>query len=165
MAAEPVGAGGADRAVRAGSGADPGGAGPGSPRRRGSGARARGSGARTRWSSTAPTPRPTRPCASATCWPRRSPLIVGYDQDEWARAFDYHAEPLEPRPGRGRGRARPHGAAAAPDERGRLGEGGAPHRVGPLHRRGLAAHLRRAPRGPRRPDRAEPGGVDRPKLA
>ena len=23
-------------------------------------------------------------------------LIVGYDQDEWARRFDYHAQPLEP---------------------------------------------------------------------
>ena len=26
----------------------------------------------------------------------REPVIVGYDQDEWARAFDYHALPLEP---------------------------------------------------------------------
>jgi len=25
----------------------------------------------------------------------REPLIVGYDQDAWARAFDYHSEPLE----------------------------------------------------------------------
>ena len=25
----------------------------------------------------------------------REPVIVGYDQDEWARAFDYHALPLE----------------------------------------------------------------------
>ncbi|HEY3108640.1 MAG TPA: DinB family protein [Chloroflexota bacterium] len=24
------------------------------------------------------------------------PLIVGYDQDEWARRFDYHSHPLEP---------------------------------------------------------------------
>lgn len=24
------------------------------------------------------------------------PLIVGYDQDAWARAFDYHSLPLEP---------------------------------------------------------------------
>lgn len=24
------------------------------------------------------------------------PMIVGYDQDEWARIFDYHALPLEP---------------------------------------------------------------------
>ena len=24
------------------------------------------------------------------------PLIVGYDQDRWARDFDYHAHPLEP---------------------------------------------------------------------
>jgi hypothetical protein len=24
------------------------------------------------------------------------PLLVGYDQDEWARRFDYHALPLEP---------------------------------------------------------------------
>ena len=24
------------------------------------------------------------------------PLIVGYDQDEWARVFDYHTLPLEP---------------------------------------------------------------------
>lgn len=23
------------------------------------------------------------------------PLIVGYDQEQWARAFDYHSEPLE----------------------------------------------------------------------
>jgi hypothetical protein len=23
-------------------------------------------------------------------------VIVGYDQEEWARAFDYHSEPLEP---------------------------------------------------------------------
>ena len=23
------------------------------------------------------------------------PLIVGYDQDAWARLFDYHAQPLE----------------------------------------------------------------------
>ncbi len=26
----------------------------------------------------------------------REPVIVGYDQDEWARQFDYHALPLEP---------------------------------------------------------------------
>lgn len=26
----------------------------------------------------------------------KEPVIVGYDQEEWARAFDYHAEPLEP---------------------------------------------------------------------
>ena len=26
----------------------------------------------------------------------KDPVIVGYDQDEWARAFDYHALPLEP---------------------------------------------------------------------
>jgi hypothetical protein len=24
------------------------------------------------------------------------PIIVGYDQDQWALAFDYHAHPLEP---------------------------------------------------------------------
>src|SRR3989475_8505767 len=24
------------------------------------------------------------------------PVIVGYDQDQWALAFDYHAHPLEP---------------------------------------------------------------------
>jgi hypothetical protein len=24
------------------------------------------------------------------------PVIIGYDQEEWARAFDYHSEPLEP---------------------------------------------------------------------
>ena len=23
-------------------------------------------------------------------------MIIGYDQEEWARLFDYHAEPLEP---------------------------------------------------------------------
>jgi hypothetical protein len=27
---------------------------------------------------------------------QREPVIVGYDQDEWARIFDYHALPLEP---------------------------------------------------------------------
>jgi len=26
----------------------------------------------------------------------KDPLIVGYDQDVWARALDYHAHPLEP---------------------------------------------------------------------
>jgi len=26
----------------------------------------------------------------------KDPLIVGYDQEEWARRFDYHASPLEP---------------------------------------------------------------------
>jgi len=26
----------------------------------------------------------------------KEPLIVGYDQEEWARRFDYHATPLEP---------------------------------------------------------------------
>src|SRR5204862_4034529 len=26
----------------------------------------------------------------------RDPLIVGYDQEEWARRFDYHALPLAP---------------------------------------------------------------------
>ncbi|HYE92910.1 MAG TPA: DinB family protein [Terriglobales bacterium] len=26
----------------------------------------------------------------------KEPLIVGYDQEEWARRFDYHALPLEP---------------------------------------------------------------------
>ena len=25
----------------------------------------------------------------------KEPLVVGYDQDEWARRFDYHAQPLE----------------------------------------------------------------------
>ena len=25
----------------------------------------------------------------------KEPLIVGYDQDAWARRFDYHAQPLE----------------------------------------------------------------------
>ena len=25
----------------------------------------------------------------------KDPLIVGYDQDAWARLFDYHAQPLE----------------------------------------------------------------------
>jgi hypothetical protein len=25
----------------------------------------------------------------------KEPLVVGYDQDQWARAFDYHAQPLE----------------------------------------------------------------------
>ncbi|HXK10526.1 MAG TPA: DinB family protein [Vicinamibacteria bacterium] len=25
----------------------------------------------------------------------KEPLIVGYDQDAWARVFDYHAQPLE----------------------------------------------------------------------
>jgi hypothetical protein len=23
-------------------------------------------------------------------------MVMGYDQDEWARALDYHAQPLEP---------------------------------------------------------------------
>ena len=26
----------------------------------------------------------------------KEPLLVGYDQEEWARRFDYHALPLEP---------------------------------------------------------------------
>jgi hypothetical protein len=26
----------------------------------------------------------------------KDPVIIGYDQDGWARAFDYHSEPLEP---------------------------------------------------------------------
>ena len=26
----------------------------------------------------------------------KEPVILGYDQDHWARAFDYHALPLEP---------------------------------------------------------------------
>src|SRR5688500_8740771 len=26
----------------------------------------------------------------------RDPLLVGYDQEEWARRFDYHSLPLEP---------------------------------------------------------------------
>ncbi|PYQ15769.1 MAG: hypothetical protein DMF80_07685 [Acidobacteria bacterium] len=26
----------------------------------------------------------------------KEPVIVGYDQDEWARRFDYHSFPLEP---------------------------------------------------------------------
>jgi len=26
----------------------------------------------------------------------KDPVIIGYDQEEWARAFDYHSEPLEP---------------------------------------------------------------------
>jgi len=25
----------------------------------------------------------------------KEPVIIGYDQEEWARAFDYHSEPLE----------------------------------------------------------------------
>jgi len=27
---------------------------------------------------------------------QKEPVILGYDQDEWARVFDYHALPLEP---------------------------------------------------------------------
>jgi DinB superfamily len=27
---------------------------------------------------------------------QKDPVIVGYDQDEWARVFNYHALPLEP---------------------------------------------------------------------
>jgi hypothetical protein len=26
----------------------------------------------------------------------KDPVIIGYDQEEWARAFDYHSEPLGP---------------------------------------------------------------------
>jgi hypothetical protein len=26
----------------------------------------------------------------------RDPVVLGYDQDNWARLFDYHAHPLEP---------------------------------------------------------------------
>ena len=26
----------------------------------------------------------------------KDPVIIGYDQDAWAEAFEYHAEPLEP---------------------------------------------------------------------
>ena len=26
----------------------------------------------------------------------KEPVVLGYDQDEWARVFDYHAHPLEP---------------------------------------------------------------------
>jgi hypothetical protein len=26
----------------------------------------------------------------------KAPVIVGYDQEAWARVFDYHSEPLEP---------------------------------------------------------------------
>jgi hypothetical protein len=26
----------------------------------------------------------------------KDPLVLGYDQDHWARLFDYHAHPLEP---------------------------------------------------------------------
>ena len=26
----------------------------------------------------------------------KDPVILGYDQDEWARALDYHSQPLEP---------------------------------------------------------------------
>lgn len=26
----------------------------------------------------------------------KDPVVVGYDQDQWARLFDYHAHPLEP---------------------------------------------------------------------
>ena len=26
----------------------------------------------------------------------KDPVVVGYDQDEWTRAFDYHALPLDP---------------------------------------------------------------------
>ncbi len=26
----------------------------------------------------------------------KDPVVIGYDQEEWARAFDYHSEPLEP---------------------------------------------------------------------
>src|SRR5918992_1812038 len=26
----------------------------------------------------------------------KEPLVLGYDQDEWARVFDYHTHPLEP---------------------------------------------------------------------
>jgi DinB superfamily len=26
----------------------------------------------------------------------KEPLVLGYDQDEWARLFDYHSHPIEP---------------------------------------------------------------------
>ena len=86
----------------------------------------------------------------------KDPLIVGYDQDAWARIFDYHTQPLEESLGGDGRRAGPYGAAPAPDERSGVEEGGPPHGVGPLHGRGLAADLRGPPRGPRAADRAEP---------
>ena len=59
----------------------------------------------------------------------KDPLIVGYDQDAWARVFDYHSEPSRNRSRRRRPRARGR-CRSCGDEGAPLGEGGPPHESG-----------------------------------
>jgi hypothetical protein len=91
----------------------------------------------------------------------KDPVIVGYDQEEWARRLDYHAHPLDT--------ALRTVEAVRAEHRSPLlrrlpadawGREGRHTESGPLRRRRLAGHLRQAPRGPQRPDRAEPRGLE-----
>ena len=95
----------------------------------------------------------------------KEPLIVGYDQEAWARVFDYHAQPIEDAlvaTAAARGRTLPvlrQMSEADWAKAGRHTESGA------YTRRGLAAQLRQAPGGSRQPDRAQPRGMDGPRIA
>ena len=60
----------------------------------------------------------------------KDPVLVGYDQEEWARRFDYHEHPLEHRAADGGGGAGQHRGPSAPAARRRLEPRGPPHGVG-----------------------------------
>ena len=91
----------------------------------------------------------------------KQPTIIGYDQEEWARALDYAGQPIEPalRRWTRSARTRPRDPAPA----GRRVEPARPAlRVWRVRRRELARDLRRSPRGARAPDR---GGGQRLAIA
>ena len=146
MALSLAGAGGADRAVRAGAGRAAGGA---RPRAEGGAAVAAGAGKVERARGGRPLRRlgderraahPLPPRGERAPHRRLRPGRVGTA----LRLPRAAARGVARRHGRGaRGRTVP---LLRRDERGGLGEGRPAHRVRPLHRRGLAAHLRRPPR-------------------
>ena len=96
-------------------------------------------------------------------WPSPNPTILGYDEAQWARTFDYHAAPAracarDRRGGPGEHRRR----CSAPVDRGTPGRPTGTHtESGPLHRprtgsKIYAEHLEKHSR----PDRAQRGGLE-----
>ncbi len=88
-----------------------------------------------------------------------NPTIFGYDQERWAKNLGYHAaspdlalKTVEAVRGYTVPLLRQHAREG-------VGRRGHPHRVRPLHGRGLAPDLRRAPREALAADRPEQGGV------
>ena len=90
----------------------------------------------------------------------KDPVLVGYDQEEWARRFDYHQLPLDTALQTVEA-VRANTVALLrrlpADAWSRVGR----HtESGGLRRGRLARHLRRAPGEAQRPDRPEPRGLE-----